>query len=66
MPSLVKICPVVLEKKIFKCCQCNFAILFNPQWLRMIFNSIHIKMLFAKFGLNWPSGSEKDDENVKS
>ena len=25
MPSLVKICPVVLEKKILKICQCIFA-----------------------------------------
>ena len=27
MPSLVEIGPAVLEKKIFKCCQCNFTIL---------------------------------------
>ena len=26
-PSLVEIGPAVLEKKIFKCCQCNFTIL---------------------------------------
>ena len=29
-------------------------------------NALHPKMLYAKFGWNWPSGSVEEDENVKS
>ena len=29
-------------------------------------NSLHPRMLCAKFGWNWPSGSGEEDENVKS
>ena len=29
-------------------------------------NPLHPKMLCAKFGWNWPSGSREEDENVKS
>ena len=29
-------------------------------------NPLHPRMLCAKFGWNWPSGSEEEDENVKS
>ena len=29
-------------------------------------NPLHLRMLCAKFGWNWPSGSGEDDENVKS
>ena len=28
-------------------------------------NSLHPRMLCAKFGWNWPSGSGEEDENVK-
>ena len=28
-------------------------------------NPLHPRMLCAKFGWNWPSGSEEEDENVK-
>ena len=29
-------------------------------------NPLHPRMLWAKFGWNWPSGSGEEDENVKS
>ena len=29
-------------------------------------NSLHPRMIWPKFGWNWPSGSGKEDENVKS
>ena len=66
VPSLVEIGLVVLEKKIFKFCQCIFAISqlsplgkgrgpsFEQTW------TLHPRMLCAKFGWNWPSGSGKD------
>ena len=29
-------------------------------------DSLHKRMIYAKFGWNWPSGSAEEDENVKS
>ena len=73
VPSLVEIGPVVLEKKIFKFHQCIFAIcvIISP-WKRAgpfiwtNLNPLHLRMLCAKFGWNWFSGSGEEDENVKS
>ena len=71
--SLVEIGPVVLEKKMFKFRQCIFAIcvIISPLkragpfiWTNL--NPLHPRMLCAKFGWNWPSGSGEEDENVKS
>ena len=33
-------------------------------WIKL--NPLHPRMLYAKFGWNWPSGSGGEDENVKS
>ena len=66
--GLVEIGPVVLEKKIFLMCQCIFAILllspfgkgrgpsFEQTWIPFI-----PRMLYAKFGWNWSSGSRGED-----
>ena len=71
MASLIETDPVVLEKKIFKFCQCMFANLllsplgkgrgpsFEQTW-------IPISQECFVFGWNWPSGSEEEDENMKS
>ena len=72
VPSLVKIDPVVLEKKIFKISSMYFRyfVIISP-WKRawpiicINFNPHHPRMLCAKFW-NWPSGSGEEDENVKS
>ena len=73
MPSLVEIGSVVLEEKIFKFHQCIFAIcVIISTWQRVgsfiwtNLNPLHPRMLCAKFGWNWPSGSGEEDENVKS
>ena len=67
-----KIGPVVLEEKIFIFRESSFAILLlSPNvkrcglsiWTNL--NPLYPRMLFAKFGWNWPSGSG-EDENVKS
>ena len=64
--------PVVLEKKIFKFCQCIFAFcnylpLEKGRALHLNkLNTYHPRMFCAKFGWNWPSGSWEEDENVKS
>ena len=66
--SLVDIGQVALEKNIFKYCQWIFTILqLSPQdpSLEKKLNPLHPKMLCAKFGWNWLSGSG-EDENVKS
>ena len=68
MPSLVLIGPVILEKKIFKYFQFNFTIsLLSPlgKGHGPSF-PLHSKMLCAKFGSNWPTGSREEVENVKS
>ena len=60
------------EKKIFKFRQCIFAIVIISHWKSLWsfiwwnLNPLHPRMLCAKFGWNWPSGSWEEDENVKS
>ena len=72
MPSLVKIGPVVLEKKIFK--SCNLFLLI-PNYLPFGKGvALHLNKLespspkdtLCQVWLNWPSGSGEEDENVKS
>ena len=73
VPRLVKIGPVVLEEKIFLISSMYFHyfVIISP-WKRAgpfvwtNLNPLHPRMLCAKFGWNWPSGSEEEDENVKS
>ena len=43
----------------FRRIYCRFFI-----WTNL--NPLHPRMLCAKIGWNWPSGSEEEDENVKS
>ena len=72
VPSLVEIGPEVLEKKIFYII--NVFSLFRDYlplekggtliWTYL--NTLYPRMLCAKFGWNWPSGSGEEDENVKS
>ena len=70
VPSLFEIGSVVLDSKIFSICQCIFTP--PPPWKKAgpfiwtNLNPPHWRMLCAKFDRNWPSGSEEDDENVKS
>ena len=71
MPGLVEIDRMVLEKKIFIFPQCKFSQLSPLRkkvwpfiWRNL--NSLHPRMLCAKFGWNWPGGSGEEDENVKS
>ena len=66
MLSLVEIGRVVLEK-ILKFCQCIFALLWfhSPcKWVGFFIclnlNSLHPRILYAKFCWNWPSSSEED------
>ena len=65
--------PVVLEKIFFEIRQCIFAIsvVISPWkkagpfiWTNL--NPLHPRMLCAKFGWNWLSGSREEDKNVKS
>ena len=58
----------VVQEKIFKFQKCTFAILLlSPNvkrcglsiWTNL--NPLYPKMLFAKFGWNWPSGSIEED-----
>ena len=67
VPSLVEIGTAVLEKKIFKSCQCNFTILqLSPLEKR---NSPSIEQIwiflaqgcFVPIWLYWPSGSGEED-----
>ena len=53
MPSVVEISPVILEKKIFKFRQCNFAI-------------SGVAVYLNKYVQSCPIGSGKEDENVES
>ena len=63
MPSLVEIEIVFMEKQSFKCRQCIFAIsklsaLGKRAALYLNkFEFLSPKVLCAKFGYNWPSGS---------
>ena len=71
MPSLVKIGPVVLEKKIFKSSQFIFIIFqLSPLGVRRgPLNSLYplAKDALCKVWLKLPcSGSGEEDENVKS
>ena len=49
----------------------RYLVIFSP-WKRVgpfiwtNLNPLHPRMLCAKFGWNWPSGSGEEDENVKS
>ena len=68
MPSLIEIDPkvLVLEKKIFKFCQCIFTILeLSPIGKMRVPSFKKLEMLCAKSDRNWPSDSG-EDENVKS
>ena len=67
VPSLVKIDPVVLEKKIFDIVNvfCYFVIIFEKGGALHL-NPLHPRMHCTKIGWNWPSGSGKEGENVKS
>ena len=65
--SLVEIGSVVLEKKIFWFCQCifHYFIIISPRkgtgpfiWTKL--NPLHPRILCAKFGWNWLSGSGED------
>ena len=65
---------MILEKKIFKSCQCNFTILqWSPHgegdgpsseqtWIPYYYP----RMLCAKFGCNWPCGFWEEVENRNS
>ena len=64
--NLVEVGPVVLEK-IFKSSKCIFTIFqLSPPLRRMWpfiwpnLNPLHQRILRAKFGWNWPSGSGED------
>ena len=68
MPSLVEIGPVVLEKKILNFVNNVFSLfLIISPWKRVgpffwtNLNSLHPRMLFAKFCWNWLIGSGKED-----
>ena len=59
-----KIGSVVQEEMIFKFRECTFAILLlspNEKWCGLSIwtnlNPLYPRLLFAKFGWNWPSGS---------
>ena len=69
MPSLVEICQVGLEK-IFKFHQHISLICFT--WyegtalhLNKLVYTLYQMVLYAKFGLNWPSSSGENNENGK-
>ena len=73
--SLVKTGSVVLEKKILKHCQylfCYFVITLRSPLEKDL--ALHLYKLESplpkntsiKFDWNWPSGSEEEDEDVKS
>ena len=73
VPSLVEIGQVVLEKNIFKTCQCIFTILSLSLlekragpfiWINL--NPLYPRMLCPKFVWNCPIGSWEEDENVLS
>ena len=46
-----------------------YTLIFTPYVTHILYsslNSLHTRILCAKFGLNWPSGSGEEVENVKS
>ena len=73
VPSLVEFSPLILEKKIFFISSMYFRYFVHispfPRagpfiWTNL--NPLYPRMLCAKFGWNWPSGSGEEDEYVKS
>ena len=64
VPSLIEIDTLVLKGKIFKIRQCIFSLFFPLKkagpiyWINL--NPCHPKMLCAKLGGNWPTGSGGD------
>ena len=68
--ELAEISPVVLEEKIFLILSMYFRyfVIISP-WDRVgpfiwtNLNPLHPRMLCAKFGWNWPSGSGEEDKN---
>ena len=64
--------PVIVENKIFKICHVfsqfsNYLPLKKGGAFHLDkLESRHPRMLCAKFGWNWPSGSGEENENVKS
>ena len=71
MPSLVEIGPVVHEEKIFfSSMYFRFFVIISPwKWavpfIWTNYGPLYPRMLCAKFGWNWSSGSWEEDENVK-
>ena len=68
VPRLVEIGSVVLEKRILKFCQCIFRyFVIISSWKKAgpffwtNLNPIQPKMLCAKYGWNWHSGSGEED-----
>ena len=60
---------VVLKEKIGKFRECTFAILLlcpNVKRCGLVVLEKDPRMLCAKFGWNWPSGSREENENVKN
>ena len=61
VPKLLDIGPVVLEKRVFKVCQSNFFISISSPLGKGRGPLFEKKMLCAKFGWNWPTGSGEED-----
>ena len=75
VPNLVEIGPVVLGRKIFKLGKYIFAICHISPWKRGMtlhvnkfqsqisdnMSPLHPRMICAKFGWIWPSGSGEED-----
>ena len=68
VPSLVDISSVVLKKKIFLISSMYFHdVNINSHreragpFLWWIMNPLHLRMHCAKYGWNWPTGSEEED-----
>ena len=64
--SIIEIGWLVLERKIFKLVNLHYFVIMSP-WKRAgpfiwtNLNPLHPKILCAKFGWNWPTGSVEDD-----
>ena len=71
VPSLVEIGPVVLEKTLILSMYFRYFVIISP-WKRAgpfiwtNLNPLHPRMLCAKFGWNWPSGSGEEDFLISS
>ena len=69
--SIIEIGWLVLERKIFKLVNLHYFIIISP-WKRAWpfictnLNPLHPKILCAKFGWNWPSGSGEEDYFISS